>query len=127
MSFLSKIFDLAEALDLFDELGDFGFEIWGGKIQWPLRKNHVWRLLVSMVMGVAAGGASGWIFPSAFTADASLEIVKLVVTPAAFGVATVSVGCWKRFKNQERIRLDHFALGYVFVFGLLAVRMVWGR
>lgn len=78
-------------------------------------------------LGVAAGAMSLWIFPQQFIATPWLRIVNLVITPIVAGAFMAAMGAWQRKKNEDLIRLDRFAYGFLFALAMAVVRITWGQ
>ena len=78
------------------------------------------------MVGALAGAISLWIFPQLFIATPRLRIVNLLLTPVAAGAVMAAIGSWRRRREQELIRLDRFAYGFVFALAMTLVRFVWG-
>ena len=77
------------------------------------------------VLGAAAGGLSLLMFPSSVIDSPTLRVANLVCTPLAAGAVMSLVGAWRRRKDQELIRLDRFAYGFLFALAMALVRFAW--
>jgi hypothetical protein len=79
------------------------------------------------IFGVIAGALSLWAFPALFIASHSVQIVSLVFTPIIAGIAMAALGAWRRRRDQDIIRLDKFAFGYLFALAMAIVRFTFGH
>jgi hypothetical protein len=73
------------------------------------------------ILGALAGLATVLVVP-ALLADLHLRIANLVVTPILAGVAMCHIGAWRPRREQELVRLDRFAYGYLFALAMALVR-----
>lgn len=80
-----------------------------------------------VIFGAIAGAISLWIFPHLFLTSHSAQIVGLALTPFFSGAAMMVVGAWRRSRDQEMIRLDKFAYGYLFALSMAFVRYSFGQ
>lgn len=79
------------------------------------------------LLGLMAGGLSLWIVPVLFIQAQWLRVTNLLLTPLIAGLAMSAIGRYRKRKAQELIRLDTFAYGAVFAFGMSLVRYIWGQ
>ena len=79
------------------------------------------------ILGAIAGGISLWLLPSLFITVEWLRVANLAITPVVAGGVMGAFGAWRRSRNQELIRLDRFAYGFLFAFAMALVRFIWGR
>jgi hypothetical protein len=79
------------------------------------------------IFGAVAGAISLWIFPHLFITSHAAQIVGLALTPFLSGAAMVAIGAWRRSRDQEIIRLDKFAYGYLFALSMALVRYSFGQ
>ncbi|MDR4469952.1 MAG: hypothetical protein MRJ68_16920 [Nitrospira sp.] len=77
--------------------------------------------------GAILGTLSLWLFQDHFIQSQWLRIANLFLTPVIAGLIMAKVGAWRRNRNQEPIRLDSFAYGFSFAFGMALVRYIWAR
>ena len=127
MALLEIIFEfVAEVLlqVFLEALTEFGLQGLREMFQWP-KKAHPFLAVVGYgVLGAGVGALSVLIFPTGFIQEKWMRILNLVVTPIVSGFAMVSLGCWRRYRNQELIRLDHFTCGFVFALAMALVRWI---
>jgi hypothetical protein len=104
------------------------FELGLRSIAEPFRiKPNPWLAAVGyIVLGGAAGGLSLLVFPHAFIASDFGRLVNLGITPVLAGSAMAALGAWRRSHDQELIRIDRFAYGYLFAIAMAFVRFHFG-
>jgi hypothetical protein len=107
------------------------FELGLRGVREPFRRpKPLHPLLAAMgyaILGAAAGAISVWIFPRLFIDGHALRVMNLVVTPFTAGAVMAAIGAWRRKRDEELIRLDRFAYGFVFALAMAAVRFAWGH
>ena len=110
---------------VFEVLAELGLQ----SLQEPFRRRpNPWFAAIGYaVFGAISGALSLWIFPVLFIAFRSAQIVSLVLTPIAAGAVMAAIGAWRRRRDQELIRLDRFAYGYLFALAMAVVRFAFGR
>ncbi len=74
------------------------------------------------LFGTVAGGLSLLIVPTLFVHARGLQLMNVVLTPLAAGLAMAAIGAWRRRRDQDLIRLDKFAYGYLFALAMALVR-----
>lgn len=79
------------------------------------------------ILGAIAGAISLWIFPALLIDDSWLRVANLVITPIAAGGAMAAIGAWRRTRENELIRLDRFAYGFLFALAMAGVRFAFGN
>jgi hypothetical protein len=79
------------------------------------------------LFGAIAGGISLWILPTLLVHSHSMQLMNVVLTPIAAGLAMMAMGAWRRRRDQELIRIDKFAYGYLFALGMALVRFNFGN
>lgn len=78
------------------------------------------------LFGTIAGGLSLLVFPQLFVHSHAFQLMNVVLTPVAAGLAMMALGAWRRRRDQETIRLDKFAYGYLFALAMALVRFNFG-
>lgn len=78
------------------------------------------------LLGTIAGGISLLILPHLFVPLHNLQLMNVALTPIAAGLAMMAMGAWRRRRDQELIRLDKFAYGYLFALTMALVRFHFG-
>jgi hypothetical protein len=64
--------------------------------------------------------------PALLVHSHTLQLMNVVLTPVAAGLAMMAMGAWRRRRDQELIRLDKFAYGYLFALAMALVRFNFG-
>lgn len=80
-----------------------------------------------LAWGAIFGALSLWLFQSHFIQSQWLRLANLFLTPIVAGLIMAKVGAWRRKRDQEPIRLDSFAYGVAFAFGMALVRYIWAK
>ncbi|MCX6875107.1 MAG: hypothetical protein NTW21_15045 [Verrucomicrobia bacterium] len=92
------------------------------------RKPSPWLATLGYtILGAVAGGLSLWVFPTRFIAAPAGRLANLVLTPLAAGAVMAALGAWRRRRDQDLIRLDRFAFGFLFALAMTLVRFAYGR
>lgn len=111
--------------------GELIAELIGRSVKEPFRRPkpiHPWLAAIGYgIFGAVAGGISLWVLPSLFISTEWLRIVNLIATPLVAGLMMERLGTWREMKDQETIRLDTFAYGFVFALSMALVRFTWGH
>lgn len=74
------------------------------------------------LLGAMAGGLSLLIFPKLLVHTHGLQLMNLVFTPIASGAAMMALGAWRQQRDQELVRIDKFAYGYIFALAMALIR-----
>ncbi len=116
---------------LLQAFGELIAELIGRSVKEPFRRPtpvNPWLAAFGYaIFGALAGGISLWVLPSLFISAGWLRALNLVVTPLAAGLMMERLGAWREKRNQETIRLDTFAYGFVFALAMALVRFSWGH
>lgn len=92
------------------------------------RPPNPWLAAVGYALfGTIAGGLSLLILPTLMVHSYSFQLMNVVLTPVAAGLAMMAMGAWRRRRDQEMIRLDKFAYGYLFALAMALVRFSFGN
>ena len=75
--------------------------------------------------GAALGGLSLLIVPRPLVGAVGFRGVSLVVSPLLAGAAMTGLGWLRRRQGKRLLRLDKFAYGAVFAFGMSLVRFLY--
>lgn len=115
-------FLLQVILEVFAELGLHSMhETWR-------RPPNPWMAAIGYALfGTIAGGLSLLLFPTLLVHSHTLQLLNVILTPIAAGLAMMAMGAWRRRREQEVIRLDKFAYGYLFALALALVRFNFGN
>lgn len=116
---------------LLQVFGELIAELIGRSVKEPFRRpDPIHPLLAAIgygIFGAIAGALSLWVLPSLFIAAEWLRLVNLIVTPLLAGLMMERLGAWRAMKEQETIRLDTFAYGFIFALSMGLVRFTWGH
>lgn len=116
---------------LLQAFGELIAELIGRSVKEPFRRPApIHPLLAAIgygIFGAIAGAISLWVLPSLFISAEWLRIVNLILTPLVAGLMMERLGTWREMKDQETIRLDTFAYGFVFALSMALVRFTWGH
>jgi hypothetical protein len=87
------------------------------------RKSNPWLAAFGyLLFGALAGAISLAVFPDLLLKTPAGRIVNLMLTPVIAGGMMVLLGAWRRRRQQELLRLDRFACGYLFALALGSIR-----
>ena len=91
------------------------------------RRPSPWLAAIGYALfGTIAGGLSLLVFPTLFVHATGYRLLNLVLTPLAAGLAMMAIGAWRRRREDELVRLDKFAYGYLFALAMALVRFYFG-
>ena len=94
----------------------------------PEKEANPWLLSFGYVtLGAIIGGVSLLIHPGSLIQVDWLRKVNLVLGPVAGGLGMALIGAWRKKRGQTTIQLDRFTYGFVFSFGMTAVRYLWAH
>jgi hypothetical protein len=86
--------------------------------------NAIVTLIMYLGVGVVIGFISILIFPKAFVRSSQLHGISLFVTPVLGGFV-MSFISWVRVRGDFLVRLETFACGFVFAFGMALIRLLF--
>jgi hypothetical protein len=114
---------------LLEIVAEFLFESGSRKARRKIRpaKSPLVAAIGYAMLGALTGLISLWAFPHLFMDAKWLQIANIVVTPILAGGAMAALGAWRRRREQELVRLDTFAFGYVFALAMAVVRFSFGE
>jgi hypothetical protein len=78
------------------------------------------------LFGTIAGALSLLIIPKLFVHTPTLQLANVILTPLLAGGVMMALGAWRRRRDQDTIRLDKFAYGYLFALCMAMVRFHFG-
>ena len=87
--------------------------------------NTTLAVLMYFALGVLLGWFSTLVFPHAFIRSSRLHGISLIVTPTLAGLTMAAIGWLRARRGSSRIRLDTFAYGFIFAFGMSLVRFLF--
>jgi hypothetical protein len=79
------------------------------------------------MLGAIAGAISLALKPSLMIDSEFGRLVNLGLTPVLMGCVMAAVGALRRSRDQELIRIDRFAYGYLFALAMAFVRFWFGQ
>jgi multisubunit Na+/H+ antiporter MnhG subunit len=94
---------------------------------WRRPPNPWFAAIGYALFGAIAGGLSLLFLPNLLVHSHTLQLVNVILTPFAAGLAMMALGAWRRRRDQETIRLDKFAYGYLFALAMALVRFNFGH
>ena len=84
---------------------------------------------LAVFMYFALGFLVGWfsilVFPRSFIRASRLHGISLIITPTLAGLTMSGIGWLRARQGSSRIRLDTFAFGFIFAFGMSLVRFLF--
>ena len=90
---------------------------------WARKTIHaVTAALIYLTLGVSLGLLTLLVFPHSFVRSERFHGISLIVAPVLAGLTMAAVGRWRARKGEATIRLDTFAYGFIFAFGLALMR-----
>lgn len=112
---------------LFQALAEAGLHL-VKKPDAPGKEPNPWLLSFGYVtLGAIIGGISLLIHPGSLIQVDWLRKANLVLGPVAGGLGMAVIGALRRKRGQTTIQLDRFTYGFVFSFGMTAVRYIWAH
>jgi|SoiMethySBSTD1v2_1073268.scaffolds.fasta_scaffold473575_1 hypothetical protein len=87
--------------------------------------NATLAVLMYFGLGLIIGGFSILIFPHSFIRSSRLHGISLIITPLLAGLTMSGIGWWRERHGKPVIRLDTFAYGFIFAFGVALVRFLF--
>ena len=93
---------------------------------WRKPPNPWFAAIGYALFGAIAGGLSLLFLPDLLVHSHSLQLINVILTPIAAGLAMMAMGAWRRRRDQDIIRLDKFAYGYLFALAMALVRFQFG-
>jgi hypothetical protein len=87
--------------------------------------NAALAVLMYLALGFLLGWFSILVFPRAFIHGSKLHGLSLIITPTLAGLTMSGIGWLRARQSSPRIRLDTFAYGFLFAFGMSLVRFLF--
>jgi hypothetical protein len=95
---------------------------------WESRTINAVRAVAEYLgLGAVVGWFSVLFFPHSFIRSSRLHGISLIITPTLAGLTMSGIGWLRARYGSSRIRLDTFAYGFVFAFGMSLVRLLFTR
>jgi hypothetical protein len=82
-------------------------------------------VLMYFGLGLITGWLSILIFPHSFIRSSRLHGISLIITPLMAGLTMSGIGWVRQRQGKLVIRLDTFAYGFIFAFGMALVRFLF--
>ena len=87
--------------------------------------NATLAVLMYFALGFLVGWFSILVFPRSFIRASRLHGISLIITPTLAGLTMSGIGWLRARQGSSRIRLDTFAFGFIFAFGMSLVRFLF--
>ena len=87
--------------------------------------NAILAVIMYLGLGVIIGWLSILIFPHSFIRSSRLHGISLIIMPLLAGLTMSGIGWLRERQGQPVIRLDTFAYGFIFAFGMALVRFLF--
>ena len=82
-------------------------------------------VLMYFGLGLIIGWLSILIFPHSFIRSSRLHGISLIITPLLAGLTMSGIGWIRQRQGKLVMRLDTFAYGFIFAFGMALVRFLF--
>jgi len=96
----------------------------GEALKFPDIKNPTLAAIGYLVLGAFSGGISLVLFPHPFFPRRRYHGISMVISPWLTGGFMAMIGRYFRSRDRETTRIETFAYGFVFAFGMAAVRFL---
>ena len=114
---------------LLQACGELIAEAIGHLLKGPFRHSRPIRprlaAIAYCIFGAAVGAMSLWLVPALLISTHWLRIANLILTPVISGLVMARLGAWRKGRDEETIRLDTFAYGFLFALAMALVRFSW--
>lgn len=80
-----------------------------------------------LLLGGIGGGLSVLIFPHPLVHPSRIHGVSLLISPVITGLVMSFVGSVLRRRSIRTLRIETFAYGFVFAFGMALVRLLFAK
>lgn len=109
--------------------GELFFEVAFRKVSAKRWEHEDFSATISVLMYFGLGLITGWlsilIFPHSFIRSSRLHGISLIITPLLAGLTMSGIGWVRQWQGKLVIRLDTFAYGFIFAFGMALVRFLF--
>lgn len=85
-------------------------------------RNPVLAFVGYFIFGAVTGGVSLLLFPRSFVSHSRFHGLSLFLAPLLAGLTMSGLGRWRQRHGKPVYRLDSFAYGFIFAFGMALVR-----
>ena len=104
---------------IFEILFDSGIAVFSKRYR-PL--NPLIAIPGYLSLGIVAGCISLLIYREPLITDPLMQQANLIITPIFAGLTMMLIGRYKRRKGKRMIKLESFAYGAIFAFGMAGIR-----
>ena len=109
--------------------GEIFFEVAFKKVSAKRWEHEDLSATIAVLMYFGLGLITGWlsilIFPHSFIRSSRLHGISLIITPLLAGLTMSGIGWVRQWQGKLVIRLDTFAYGFIFAFGMALVRFLF--
>ena len=78
-----------------------------------------------LVLGICSGIASVFLIPHPLVHPSRFHGISLLISPLVTGLIMSQVGAFLRRNGRTTVRIESFAYGFTFAFGIAIVRLVF--
>ena len=89
--------------------------------------NPIAAVIGYLIFGGVLGALSLIVFPESFIENHTFKLLNLVVTPLMLGSLMLVIGKMRKKKGKQTVRIEQFAFGFLFAFGLALVRYSFSK
>ena len=79
------------------------------------------------LLGLLFGGLSLLLFPHPFVRSSKFHGISLLITPFLTGLAMSGMGWLRKRQGKVVLRIDTFAYGFIFAFGMALIRLLFTK
>jgi hypothetical protein len=77
------------------------------------------------LLGIIFGVLSIFVAPHALVRPSKIHGISMLISPLITGLIMSRVGTWVRRRDRQSARIESFAYGATFAFGVALVRFFW--
>lgn len=88
-------------------------------------RNPILAFIGYAIAGAGVGGLSLLVFPQTLVRSVGFRGASLIASPLLAGAAMSGLGWLRRRQGKRLLRLDKFAYGAIFAFGMALVRFLF--
>ena len=97
----------------------------GEALNFPEISNPTLAAIGYLILGAFSGGISVVLFPHPFFPRTRYHGISMVISPWLTGAFLAIIGRYFRGRGREATRIESFAYGFVFAFGMAAIRFLF--
>jgi hypothetical protein len=94
-------------------------------------ESTVWNPLATAVgyflLGLLSGVLSVVVAPHPIVRPSKIHGISLLISPLITGLIMSQIGVWIRRRELRSVRIESFAYGFTFAFGIAIFRFLWLR